>query len=148
MAEAVFQALTAKHPRVLTVDSAGTGAYHAGDPPDPRTLSTLEDNGIAEYDHAARKVCLSDFTSFDYILAMDNENLHDLEHSMHRLVKKEVGISESGLGKVMLFGDFGGKRGEQVVDPYYGARNGFEVAYEQMVRFSKGFVAQVLDANK
>lgn len=46
----------------------------------------------------------------------------------------------------MLFGDFGGVRGEEVVDPYYGACNdGFEVAYEQMVRFSKGFVEQVLD---
>lgn len=111
-------------------------------------MSTLEDNGILNYNHAARKFHPSDFTTFDYILAMDKENLHDLEHSRHRLIKKDVGVSEGGMGKVMLFGDFGGKRGEQVVDPYYGARNGFEVAYEQMVRFSEGFITQVLGAKK
>jgi len=51
------------------------------------------------------------------------------------------------VGKVVLFGDFGGRKGEEVVDPYYGARNGFEVAYEQMVRFSKGFIEKVLEGS-
>jgi len=149
MAEAVFRSLSANHPKISSIDSAGTGAaYHAGDPPDPRTISTLEDNGIVDCDHDARNVHSSDFTMFDYILAMDEENLHDLEHTKHRLIQKEPGIAQSGMGKVMLFGDFGGMKGERVDDPYYGARNGFELAYEQMVRFSKGFIAQVLDSNK
>jgi len=148
MAEAVFRSLCKKHPRSLFVDSAGTGAYHTGDGPDPRAMSTLEDHGITDYNHAARKVQASDFTNFDYILAMDQENLHDLQRLKHRIAKKDVGISTSGMGEVVLFGDFGGKMGEVVGDPYYGARNGFEVAYEQMVRFSEGFIAQVLDAKK
>lgn len=145
MAEAVFRSLTSvDHPHVATIDSAGTGAYHAGDCPDPRTMSTLEENHILNYDHAARKVRNSDFTTFDYILAMDKENLHDLQRLRQRVLGK--GGETQGTGKVVLFGDFGGGRqGEEVVDPYYGARNGFEVAYEQMVRFSKGFIEEVLD---
>ena len=143
MAEAVFRSVTASHPGIGHVDSAGTGAYHEGDPPDPRTMDTLRDNGIDDYDHEARKVHNSDFTKFDYILAMDKDNLSDLKHVRNRLVKKDP-ASESQMGKIMLFGDFGGHKGEQVVDPYYGARNGFAVAYEQMARFSKGFIEQVL----
>ncbi len=144
MAEAVFRSLTCvDHPHIANIDSAGTGAYHAGDPPDPRTMSTLEDNHIVDYDHAARKVRSSDFTTFDYVLAMDEENLHDLQRLRQRILGKDR--ATQGMGKVVLFGDFGGRPGEEVVDPYYGARNGFEVAYEQMVRFSKGFIEKVLD---
>ena len=146
MAEAVFRSLTDSDPRLSTIDSAGTGAYHEGDPPDPRTMRTLEDNGIVEFDHAARKVHASDFSTFDYILAMDKDNLHDLQRLKSRVMKKGTGATgEEEMGKVVLFGDFGGKKGEPVVDPYYGARNGFEIAYEQMVRFSQGFIEQVLD---
>ena len=62
---------------------------------------------------------------------------------------KHAGVNKEKLSaKVMLFGDFGGKKGEQVDDPYDMEMNGFAVAYEQMVRFTKGFIAQVLDAPK
>ena len=144
MAEAVFRSLTSSDSRVVNIDSAGTGAYHEGDPPDPRTMSTLKDNGITDFDHAARKIQASDFSAFNYILAMDKDNLYDLQRLKSRIAKS-TGTTDPETGKVMLFGDFGGKKGEQVGDPYYGARNGFAIAYEQMVRFSKGFISQVLD---
>lgn len=60
--------------------------------------------------------------------------------------KEKEEEEEEGKGKearVMLFGDFGGRKGEEVVDPYYGADDGFHVAYEQMVRFTEGFVREV-----
>jgi len=145
MAEAVFHSLTASDPRLGQIDSAGTAAYHEGDSPDPRTMSTLEDNGIVDYEHAARKVQASDFSTFDYILAMDKENWHDLRRSRDRVMKNNAGAVVEEKGKVMLFGGFAGNKGEEVVDPYYGARNGFEIAYEQMVRFSQGFISQILD---
>ena len=147
MAEAVFRSLTKTHNGFSRIDSAGTGAYHEGDSPDPRTISTLEENGIVDYDHAARKVQLSDFAHFDYILAMDKDNLLDLQRMKNRIIRKDPS-SENELGKVMLFGDFGGTKREEVIDPYYGARNGFEIAYEQMVRFSKGLILQVLASNE
>ena len=143
MAEAVFHSLTKSHPGTLKIDSAGTGAYHAGDAPDSRTMDTLRANNINDYDHAARKVQSTDFTAFDYILAMDGDNLSDLRSLKNRLIKKDP-ASESQMAKLMLFGDFGGQKGEQVGDPYYGARNGFSIAYDQMVRFSEGFIDQIL----
>ncbi len=141
MAEAVFRSLTYSKPQVTNVDSAGTGAYHAGADPDPRTMATLGSNGINDYRHAARVVKLHDFARFDYILAMDRENLGNLQRLKDQWLENG---GEEGKSKVMLFGDFGGHSGEEVVDPYYGARNGFDVAHEQMVRFSNGFIKQVL----
>ena len=142
MAEGVFRGITRNDRRVGDIDSAGTGAYHEGMPPDPRTMSVLVENGDLDYNHLARKVEISDFTKFDYLLAMDEDNLHDLTRMQQRLIRKS-GPNVAG-AKVMLFGDFGGKKGEQVIDPYYGARDGFSIAYEQMVRFSKGFIEQAL----
>ncbi|MCJ1229712.1 hypothetical protein MMC12_006381 [Toensbergia leucococca] len=140
MAEATFRSLSSSESRISLVDSAGTGAYHTGDSPDPRTISTLEDKGIGDYEHGARKIRSSDFSTFDYILAMDKDNLRDLRRTKQRLAKSDGDHT----AQVMLFGDFGGRIGEEIIDPYYGARDGFEVAYEQAVRFSKGFLKQVL----
>ena len=111
-------------------------------------MSTLQDHGITDYEHLGRKIQVADFDTYDYILGMDNENVHDLMRLKTRVIKnKHAGYNHEKLSaKVMLFGDFGGKKGEQVADPYYGENNGFALAYEQMVRFSTGFVAQVLDA--
>lgn len=143
MAEAVFRSLTHSNPQISRVDSAGTGGYHIGSAPDPRTMATLEENGIGDYEHGARKVQLSDFKDFDYVLAMDRDNLKDLQRLRLRAASKGADDAE-GKGRVMLFGDFGGRKGEEVDDPYYGANDGFEIAYEQMVRFSKGFLREVL----
>ncbi|KAH7093782.1 low molecular weight phosphotyrosine protein phosphatase-like protein [Paraphoma chrysanthemicola] len=152
MSEGVFQSITKpagkpSHPLIANIDSCGTGAYHIGNDPDSRTMSTLRANGITSYRHAARKFQpASDFANFEYILAMDDDNLEDLLRLRQREVKKQG--SEEGVGKVMLFGDFGGKkrrggRGEEVDDPYYGGNDGFTIAYEQAVRFSKAFIEQL-----
>ncbi|KAL8645293.1 MAG: hypothetical protein Q9226_007367 [Calogaya cf. arnoldii] len=142
MAEGVFRSMTKSDTRVATIDSAGTGAYHESCPPDPRTMSVLEQNGENGYNHQARKVRNSDFKDFDYVLAMDADNLHDLLIVRRRIIK-DSGV-HAAPARVMLFGDFGGREGEQVIDPYYGARDGFTIAYEQTTRFSKGFINQVL----
>ncbi|KAF1836527.1 phosphotyrosine protein phosphatases I [Decorospora gaudefroyi] len=152
MAEGVFQSLThtPTHPLIKKSDSCGTGAYHLGSSPDSRTVATLEANNITTYRHSARKFSpSSDFDEFDYILAMDDENLEDLERLRKREAKRRGG--EEGLGKVMLFGEFGGKRrkvggrelGEEVMDPYYGGGEGFAVAFEQSTRFSRGFLERL-----
>ena len=151
MAEGVFQSLVSSSPAsirslVHTIDSCGTGAYHVGDSPDSRTMSTLRSNGITTYKHAARKFSPStDFEKFDYILAMDDANLEDLLELRERVIKKR---GEEGVGKVMLFGEFGGKKrrngkGEEVQDPYYGANDGFTTAYEQAVKFSNAFLERL-----
>ncbi|KAK8102041.1 phosphotyrosine protein phosphatase [Apiospora sp. TS-2023a] len=144
MAEGVFRSLI-KDPQykdlIDTVDSCGTGAYHAGDDPDDRTMSTLAEHGITDYTHAARKVKASDFDRFDYIFAMDRSNLSNLQRDY---VKKN---SSTQKAKVMLFGEYSGQgaKAEIVNDPYYGGRQGFQTAYEQCLRFSKNFLQERLE---
>ncbi|KAF2817092.1 phosphotyrosine protein phosphatases I [Mytilinidion resinicola] len=144
MAEGVFQHIAKPkhgphHPLINQIDSCGTGAYHIGDGPDSRTMSTLADNGIKSYKHRARKFSTSDFTTFDYIMAMDDDNADHLVRLRKRLLKQN-NLEDHELGRVMLFGEFGGRKGEEIADPYYGARNGFEIAYEQVVRMTNGFL--------
>ena len=149
-------------------------------------MRTLAKHGIVDYRHQARKIQKGDFEKFDYVLAMDGENLRDLERLRGRVVREGKREKErakerrvqggDGRGtdnadadteceeqethdneqpepknksaKIMLFGDFTPHKGEEVIDPYYGADNGFEVAYEQMVRFSKGFLREVLGVDE
>lgn len=139
MAEGVFRSLASTHPLIKNIDSCGTGAYHAGESPDPRTMRVLQSHGIKNYRHAARKVrSPQDFEEFDYILAMDGMNLEDLRGLVRR-----AGLGEEVEGKVRLFGEFGGRGEEEVGDPYYGGGKGFEVAFEQVERFSRGLLKVV-----
>jgi low molecular weight phosphotyrosine protein phosphatase len=143
MAEGVFRSHAASHLLIGTIDSAGTGAYHIGDSPDSRTMSTLRKQGITEYEHGARKITDADMKDFDYVFAMDSSNLRDLQRVQRRADAKG-GKSKA---KVMLFGEFGGGKGrrrEEVEDPYYGGDRGFEVVFEQVTRFSRGFLEEVV----
>ncbi|KFA61421.1 hypothetical protein S40285_03590 [Stachybotrys chlorohalonatus IBT 40285] len=140
MAEGIFRHI-AKQPqyrgKIDVIDSCGTAAYHSGEPPDSRTMSTLEDNNITDYEHLARRFDPSDLDKFDYVFAMDRSNLSNLQQ-----IKKSKPSSKA---KVMLFGEYSGSgKAEIVDDPYYGGRDGFETAYEQCTRFSKNFLKDVL----
>ena len=78
------------------------------------------------------QVHTADFQKFDFIFAMDRDNLRDLERIQQRA---------GGKATVKLFGEFSGKkRAEEVDDPYYGGRDGFEEAYQQLTRFTKNFL--------
>lgn len=78
---------------------------------------------------------------------MDADNLEDLQAMRKRIAQKKK--TDDGLGRVMLFGSFGGKgKDEEVIDPYYGADNGFDIAYEQMQRFSVGFLTELQKQRK
>src|SRR5690349_9868133 len=79
MAEALFRHLVAQaglSDRIVA-DSAGTGAWHTGEPPHHGTRRVLRERGI-DYSHRARVIAPDDFTHFDYIVALDSENLADL----------------------------------------------------------------------
>ena len=143
MAEAIFRSQASTHPRVSSIDSAATSSYNTGFDPDERTLEVLSKHGITDYTHAARQVKASDFSTFDYILCMDQYNLVDLQR-MRRSAEKKAGHVVKA--RVMLFGDWGSEEGELVGDPYYGAVDGFEECYEQLQRFTKGFIDKALDA--
>lgn len=95
----------------IEIDSAGTGAWHAGEPPDPRSRAEGERRGYSFEGQAARKVRQSDFMNFDYILAMDASNLQDL-------AAIAPGNMTSSLSLFL-------PDGRDVPDPYYGGADGF-----------------------
>lgn len=108
------------------IDSAGTGGWHAGEPPDPRSVEVAARHGIV-LEGVARKTRPRDFHDFDLILAMDGENLRDLERS-HPGGEVRATLS--------LFREFDPEaRGDlDVPDPYYGGRDGFDEVYRMVHR--------------
>jgi protein-tyrosine phosphatase len=101
----------------IHVDSAGTIGYHSGKAPDHRMSLTLARRGYSPAGRA-RQVTAADLDAFDLILAMDDENLHDL-HALDR--------SASARSKIRRFTDFcSHSNATHVPDPYYGGADGFE----------------------
>ncbi len=102
----------------IEVDSAGTGSWHVGEPPDARATRAARHRGIA-LESVARQVGPRDFEEFDLILAMDGENLRNL----HRLAR-----DEDARAKVRRLREFDPAAGGEldVPDPYYGGAGGFD----------------------
>lgn len=95
----------------IVVDSAGTGGWHAGDPPDKRAQATAVQRGYNISHLKARQVNQMDYQRFDYILAMDEQNLNDLTEFKPVDFKGELG----------LFLELAGvDDAREVPDPYYG----------------------------
>ena len=113
------------------VDSAGTGAWHEGEPPDPRSAEVARGNGV-DLKGRARRVTPSDFHDFDWIVAMDRENLRNLEALQHR---------SGGDAGLVLLRDFDPEPGDrEVPDPYYGGADGFDQVYTMIDRSIQSFL--------
>ncbi len=124
-AEGVMKQLVYDSPELrgnIFVDSAGIGAWHSGQLPDRRMREIGEKRGYS-FNSRARQVCADDFYHFDYVFAMDNENILDL--------KKVVPDTES-LGKIRCLADFMTRHPQYttVPDPYYGTMDDFQIALE------------------
>jgi protein-tyrosine phosphatase len=102
----------------IEIDSAGTGDWHLGEPPDRRARAAAKRRGI-DVGGRARKVMTKDFERFDYVIAMDRANQRDLL----RMAPDEVSKT-----KVALFRnhDPDSPPDADVPDPYYGEGDGFE----------------------
>ena len=118
----------------IDIDSAGTHAYHVGEPPDRRATQAAAERGIDLTSQRARRVCEADFESFDYILAMDRDNLEDLRaicpahyHERIRLLLEFAETSQPG----------------DVPDPYYGGAQGFERVLDMVEDGAKGLLEDI-----
>lgn len=110
----------------IIVDSCGTGGWHAGELADPRSREVARKYGI-DLPSRARKLASSDFDQFDVILAMDQSNLRDL--------KNEASTAGGGKASIYLMRDFDPEgKGDDVPDPYYGGKQGFENVYQMLDR--------------
>lgn len=119
----------------IEVDSCGTGGWHVGERPDPRMQETAKRHGVP-LPSRGRKVELEDFQTFDYILAMDESNLRELERLQDRLAD-----SKAILFKMRHFDPEAPDT--DVPDPYWGGDQGFENVYQMLHRASQALLAYI-----
>ena len=118
----------------ITIDSAGTHAYHVGNLPDPRSQQTAQSHGIDLSSQRARQVVVSDFEHFDYVLAMDKDN--------YSLLSAQC--PDEHQYKLKLFLEFASQLDEtEVPDPYYGGDSGFEQVYQLIDVAADGLMADI-----
>ncbi len=118
----------------IQIDSAGTHAYHVGNPPDQRAQATARNRGIDLSDLRARQVSPEDFERFDYVLAMDEENL---------AILREL-CPPGREDRLRLFLDFAPQRPErEVPDPYYGGPQGFEHVFDLVEEAARGLLEDI-----
>lgn len=118
----------------IEIDSAGTHAYHLGEPPDDRARKTALSRGIDIGDLRARRAAPEDFQAFDYVLAMDQDNYHSLSR-----------ICPAGMErKLLLFMDYAPEyRVREVPDPYYGGQRGFDQVLDMVEAAARGLLDEI-----
>ena len=129
LAEAAFRAEAQRLGLEVEIDSAGTGGWHKGHPPDRRAIAVARRHGVDISGLRARKVQAEDFRRFTHILALDHDNLKTL-----RALRPVDGAAELGL--LLDFAE--GLEGRAVGDPYYGNEAGFEVTWREVEAAAKG----------
>lgn len=124
--------------KTIEVDSCGTGDWHIGHPPDRRATAEAAARGYDLGHLRARQVSVADFDRFDYILAMDRQNLADLE------AMRPAHFS----GHLGLFLPFA-RRGQydEVPDPYYGGDEGFSQVLDMVEAASAGLLEEICGAD-
>ena len=116
------------------VDSAGTGDWHIGHAPDPRAAAVARRNGVDISGLRARQVGPQDFHRFDHIIALDAQNLADLEAMRPAGAKAELSL---------LLDHVEGREGQAVADPYYGEEEHFDAAWADVTEGAKGLARKI-----
>jgi protein-tyrosine phosphatase len=129
LAEGIFGAVIARRGEAARyrLDSAGTGAWHLGSAPDPRSIAVAARHGIDIGRQTARKLAAADFAAFDLILAMDRSNLDDIQAL----------APAGGKARLDLFLRAATGQAQEVPDPYYGGAAGFEDVYRMVLHASE-----------
>ncbi len=136
-AEGVFRRLLVEREldMLIQVDSAGTHDYHVGEPPDPRSVEAARRRGIDLSALRARMVDEADAERFDLIVAMDEQNLSELQRRFDRALHHRISL-------MMSYAPDAGRRA--VPDPYYGGPRGFEEVLDLLEQAAEGLLNEVL----
>ena len=134
LAEAAFRREAERLRLDAEADSAGTGDWHVGEPPDPRAVAVAAANGADISGLRARQVGADDFRRFDHIVALDPQNLENL-----RTIQPADGTARLSL----LLDHVEGREGEAVADPYYGGDDHFEVTWNGVCEGAKGLARAI-----
>ena len=134
LAEAALRAEAERSGLDIEVDSAGTGDWHLGYPPDPRAAAVAQRKGIDISQLRARQVTPDDFFAFDHIVALDLQNLANLQ-----AMQPDGGTAELSL----LLDHVAGREGEPVADPYYGEDSHFDVTWRDVTEGAKALARRI-----
>ena len=120
LAEGALRVEAARLKLDLIVDSAGTGNWHAGEPPDARAVAVAARHGVDISGLRARQVRRADFRRFTHVIALDHDNLVDLR----RLAPPDTAAELS-----LLLDHVPGREGQAVADPWFGDATGFDTTW-------------------
>lgn len=139
LAEGVFRAAVEKRGVMdsFEIDSAGTGSWHVGHPPDRRMQQTALKHGVSLAGQSARQFHRMDLEEFDHIFVMDRDNLHDV-----------IALDDDSRysHKVRLFRELDPEPGDyQVPDPYYGSGDGFSRVFDIVDRTTNELLDRLLE---
>lgn len=137
LAEAALREEARRRGLDLIIDSAGTGNWHAGEPPDPRAIATAARNGVDIRTFRARQVTRADFDRFDHIVALDHDNLKDL---------RRLAPADSTAELSLLLDHVPGREGQPVADPWFGEEAGFDVTWAEVTAAARGLADRVQQA--
>lgn len=135
LAEAAFRDAATRAGLTVVADSAGTGEWHVGRPPDPRSQAVALRHGVDISAYRARRVRGEDFRRFDTILALDPQNLSDLRGIAPHDTQAEIAL---------LLDQVPGRAGEAVPDPYYRDDNAFELVWNDVRSAADALVAKLV----
>jgi len=133
LAEGIMQQEIDAHQLNWIVDSAGTGSWHVGDPPDPRSIEVARQHDLDITHQRARQFKAADLQEFDYIFAMDSSNYQNIirltdSEEQRQKVKLIMNMERPGYN-------------ESVPDPYYD-EDGFDEVYQMLTRACKGVIKE------
>lgn len=134
LAEAAFRAAADSAGLAVHVDSAGTAAYHVGQPPDPRSIRTAAAHGIDIRQYRGRQIAIEDYRQFTHIFALDHANLREIE---------ALAPADASAKIALLLDVLPDRLGEAVADPYYGGEDGFEGTWAEVNEAAQALVGQM-----
>jgi len=134
LAEAALKAEAERIGLDIQVDSAGTGDWHLGHAPDPRAAAVARRNGIDISHRRARLVTPEDFRRFDHVVALDEQNLANLQAMRPAGAKAELSL---------LLDHVPGRAGQPVADPYYGDASHFDETWGDVTEGAKALARRL-----
>jgi protein-tyrosine phosphatase len=121
----------------VTVDSAGTGGWHAGEPPDPRSIAVAAASGVDIRAQRARKLVQADFQHFDWLLCADRSVLRDVRAAAPAEARERVALLLEWAGQ---------GAGADIPDPYTGGPEDFRRVWAMVDAAAAGIVARIASA--
>ncbi|EKY29159.1 low molecular weight phosphotyrosine protein phosphatase [Brevundimonas diminuta 470-4] len=135
LAEAAFREEASRLKLDAVTDSAGTGNWHIGSPPDPRAQAVALKNGVDISGLRGRQVKPADFRRFTHLVAMDHANLANL---------RRIAPPDATAKLSLLLDHVEGRAGQAVADPYYGEDDGFDVTWADVTDGARALAVTLL----